>query len=675
MTADADSARAEFLSEAEDIVDSLNGSLLQLDDAIESGRPSPDVVNEIFRGAHSLKGLASMFDFNRLSSMAHELEDILDQLRLGKIPFNNDLYAILYDSFESLQRAVYALGAGTEDGELDFTPFLARIKRFVEVQQGSEKDDPIGDINIDPATLNVLSEYEEHRLRENLRDQNYLFKLSVAFSMMEFGDGLAAVSDAIKECGEIISTLPNSDTDSLDTIHFDLLVGTKMDEEGLREAVKGDYELEVLHDPNAQDESPASTGGTSLLDAVSEAPESIRGASRSVRVDINRLDHIMNIIGELVLVRSTLEHISSQVKMQPGMSKYHLAIHKQSRILDRKVRELQYRMMDVRMVPLRQVFDKLKRTVRRISSDIGKEVEIEIKGADTELDKLLVDELADPLMHMIRNSMDHGIELPDLREEYGKPRAGKISLQAYQKGNHVVIELSDDGNGINLSKVLEKAIEKGLVQDGEDLREDEIVNLIFHPGFSTTEEVSSLSGRGVGMDVVKNNIGKMGGIIDVETKLGEGSTFYITLPITLAIIQALFVEVVDQKFAIPLNSIIESVAVDLNDIRSVEGRDVLQLRDLTIPVFDLSEFYFGQTTEGTETSDQHYVVVISLAERKVGLLVRSLLGQQDVVIKPFAGYQEMLNGFSGATETGDETPVLVFDVPSLIEQAFSSRGS
>lgn len=687
----SDKALGEFLTEAEDIVDTLNSSLLGLDSAIESGRPDPGVINAIFRGAHSLKGLSAMFDLSNLAHLAHKLEDLLDQLRLGKIPFNRDLYAILFDSFEKLHASVRAIGGGQNDSDSDFAPFLGRIERFIKVQSQGAKDDPIRDIALDPAILNVLSEYEEHRLRENLRDRRNLYKVSTAFSIAEFGDGLSDLSERIKKVGEIISTLPNSDSTSLDEIRFDLLVGTGLDASAFRDQVPGSYELVVLYAPGDEALVRPMAAASPLLSAMQAgAPgaasaehedekiqDSVKGISRTVKVDIGRLDQIMNIVGELVLVRSALERISSDMKSELGLNRHQVAVYKQGRLLDRKLRDLQYRMMEVRMVPLRQVFDKLNRAVRRLNSEIGKKVRIAIKGADTELDKLLVDELAEPLMHMIRNSMDHGIEAPEERVAIGKNAEGLISLNAYQKGNHVVIEVADDGKGINLSRVLEKGIEKGLVRQDQDISEEDIINLIFHPGFSTSEQVSQLSGRGVGMDVVKSNISKMGGIINVETKHGVGTTFTITLPITLAIIQALFVEIARQKFAIPLNSIVESVAIQLSEIKTVESRDVIQLRNQTLPVFDLQEYYFGQKSSPQAGDDgrPYYVVIISLAERRVGLLVRSLLGQQDVVIKPFTAYQEKLTGFSGATETGDEAPVLVFDIPSVMDQAFHGRGS
>ena len=685
----SDKALGEFLTEAEDIVDTLNSSLLGLDSAIESGRPDPGVINAIFRGAHSLKGLSAMFDLGNLAHLAHKLEDLLDQLRLGKIPFNRDLYAILFDSFERLHASVRSIGAGQADSELDFAPFLGRIERFIKVQSQASRDDPVRDIALDPAILNVLSEYEEHRLRENLRDRRNLYKVSTSFSIAEFGDGLSDLSERIKKIGEIISTLPNSDSTALDEIRFDLLVGTGLDAAALRDQVPGKYELIVLYAP--EDEalvksrpvaSPllgggAPSGATGGDGEDERIQDSVKGISRTVKVDIGRLDQIMNIVGELVLVRSALERISMDMKLELGLNRHQVAVYKQGRLLDRKLRDLQYRMMEVRMVPLRQVFDKLNRAVRRLNSEIGKKVRVSIRGADTELDKLLVDELAEPLMHMIRNSMDHGIEPPEERRSIGKPVEGEINLNAYQKGNHVVIEVSDDGKGINLSRVLEKGIEKGLIRQDQDVTEEDIINLIFHPGFSTSEQVSQLSGRGVGMDVVKSNISKMGGIINVATKHGVGTTFTITLPITLAIIQALFVEIADQKFAIPLNSILESVAIQLAEIRTVESRDVIQLRNQTLPVFDLQEYYFGHKSSVRPREDgrPHYVVVISLAERRVGLLVRNLLGQQDVVIKPFTAYQDKLPGFSGATETGDEAPVLVFDIPSLMDQAFHGRAA
>lgn len=339
-------------------------------------------------------------------------------------------------------------------------------------------------------------------------------------------------------------------------------------------------------------------------------------------------------------------------------------------MLDRKLRELQGNVMDVRMVELRQVFDKLQRIIRKIARDLGKDVELTILGAETEMDKLIIEDLADPLMHIVRNAIDHGLETNDERDRLGKPRKGHIRLTGYQKGDHVVIEVADDGRGIDTAKIRRKCVERGLIKADEEVSEERLRMMIFDAGFSTADQVSEISGRGVGLDVVKNNLAALGGMIDVESQVGKGTTFVLTLPITLAIIQALFIDVAGETYAVPINAVLKSLALEPEDVDRVDGREVIQFEGRTLPLVRLEEV-FRLERHGEPPTDVN-AVVVGLADKRIGLLVDGLRGQQDVVIKPLGSVLRKLAGVAGATDLGDSRTVLVLDVASIIEE--STRG-
>ena len=398
---------------------------------------------------------------------------------------------------------------------------------------------------------------------------------------------------------------------------------------------------------------------------------SLRSVSQTVRVDIKKLDVLMNIVGELVLSKSNLGRISDLLKLQAGFTGLAVDLFKETRQLERKLDELQSGVMEVRLVQVRQVFDKLSRVVRKISRDAGKDISFEIAGADTELDKLIIEELSDPLMHLIRNCIDHGVETPAEREAKGKPGQGTIAVSAYQKGNHVIIEIRDDGAGLDTEKICSIAMEKNLVDPYKigELSERDIHNFIFLPGFSTKDEVSEISGRGVGMDVVKTNIANLSGMIDVFSKKNEGTLFTITLPITLAIIKALIIESGQNIFAIPLNGVIEILTIDREDILTIERREVIQLRDQTVPLTRLADLFRIDADE--EDRSRYFTVIVGLAQNKLGIIVDKMLNQQDIVIKPLGRALNKINGFAGATDLGNQETILVLDIGALIEEALS----
>ncbi|HEY8494337.1 MAG TPA: chemotaxis protein CheA, partial [Myxococcota bacterium] len=398
--------------------------------------------------------------------------------------------------------------------------------------------------------------------------------------------------------------------------------------------------------------------------------ESLKSISETVRVDIRKLDELMNLVGELVIQRGAIGALVEQLLQEPRAARLGRELAKVHKTLDRKLQELQAGVLEVRMVPLRQVFEKLARVVRRLRRDCGKDVRLEIRGGDTELDKLIVEDLADPLMHLVRNAFDHAIEPPDERVAAGKPPEGTIRIEAHQRGSHVVIQVCDDGRGIDLDAVRARAVKRGLIAPDAALSAKETIDLIFLPGFSTRDEVTETSGRGVGMDVVRENVNSLGGLVHVESRRGHGTTISLTLPITLAIIQALVVGVGDQRFAIPLTSVLETLLIDEAEILRSEGRELLNLRGEPLPLWRLhAEFGLPAPPPNARQA----VVVVGLGDLRAGLLVERLEGQQDAVIKPIQGPVRSVRGIAGATELGDRGTVLVIDVAALVEDAGRRR--
>ncbi|HET9553777.1 MAG TPA: chemotaxis protein CheA, partial [Anaeromyxobacteraceae bacterium] len=423
----------------------------------------------------------------------------------------------------------------------------------------------------------------------------------------------------------------------------------------------------------------AAAGGRPV--SLSPAPEpheaetaSLRSASQAVRVDIKKLDRLMNLVGELVLVRSSLQAVAERLKGEGGDPILTAELHRATRALERRLDELQGGILEVRMVPLDQVFDKLTRMVRKIAREVGKEIELEVSGGDVELDKLIVEDLSDPLMHLIRNAIDHAIEPPEVRARLGKPRAGRVTLAAVQRGNHVQITVGDDGAGIDEERIREVAVARGLASAASvaGLSRREVMNLIFVPGFSTARQVTSLSGRGVGMDVVKNNIANLSGIIDLQTERGRGTRFEITLPVTLAIIRALVVSVAGRLYAVPLNSVLEILEVRASELRTLSTREVITLRGATLPITRLGRFF---ALTGDRPADPFFVVVVGLAQERLGVAVDDLVGQQDIVVKPLGRVLHGVRGIAGATDLGSGRTVLVLDVGAIIEDVVAGEAA
>lgn len=683
---DQSSSRAmkEFLAEAEEIIEKLNLDLMALGDLAETGRQDPDLLNGIFRGAHSLKGLSGMFGFDDITSLSHHMESLLDALRLGKLGLSAALVETLFDSVETLTRLVDGKGEGNET-LFDVAPLMRRIDAILHGEP-EVSGDPLSQSGIDPQLLKVLTEYEESRLLDNLNKGRNLLLIQVSLDLTSFDVGLAEVSELLKQQGEVISTLPCAG-DSPDQIGFKLLVGSIASPQEMQ-ALVGEFGGKVESATGARDPQqttdevtfetpPSEPAGKGALPPVQVGEEqaensggSLRSISQSVRVDIDKLDLLMNIVGELVLSKGSIAAIAAQLRME-GPVDLANQLQKATRTLERRLDELQKGVMEVRMVPVAQLFDKMTRIVRRVSQEQGKKVQLQVAGSDTELDKLIVEDLSDPLMHMIRNAIDHGIETPAERRACGKPEQGCIALTASQKGNHVVISVQDDGRGIDPEKVRRKAVQKGLIHDGVAITREEVFQLLLAPGFSTRDEVSDLSGRGVGMDVVKNNIHALSGMLEMDSRVGQGTAMTITLPITLAIIKALIVKVCERTYAIPINSVLETLMVEPSMVRTIERRAVIDLRESTLPLLWLDEVF--SLPISMRRDQRFFVAVVGLAEKRLGIVVDELLGQQDVVIKSLSSALATVKGVAGAAELGNQKTILVLDIGGLMNEAGRSE--
>jgi two-component system chemotaxis sensor kinase CheA len=672
--------RREFISEAEDILERMLEDLSDLQERREGAAElDPDLVNRIFRSAHSLKGLAGMFGMEATGQLAHHLEDILDGLRLGRVSVDSPVMGLLDEGVALLVAILTHVEAGNDESEEDLanaSAFVERIQEAVANSQSASTDDA-PPIDIDPALLRALTEYEEYRLRENIRLGRTIALVDSHFDIASFEEGLSDLSSAVREVGEVISTLPSAGSAPDSQIRFSLLVATEIDGDRLADRLEQpDTEITTVCAAKAEEPTAGADANSEAGPAKSATGreagdiESLRSIGETVRVDIRKLDELMNLVGELVIQRNAIGDVVTRLCSEPATARVGTDLGKIHGVLNRKLKELQASVLDVRMVPMRQIFERLSRVVRRLRRDLGKEVELDFSGAETELDKLIVENLVDPLVHLVRNAFDHAIESSQERTVAGKPAAGKIMVRAMQRGNHVAIEVQDDGRGLDEESILATAIDRGFVSEGESLSRRDLLNLVFEPGFSTRGEVSATSGRGVGMDVVRSNLAEMGGSVELSSTAGRGTTVTITLPITLAIMQALIVSVGSERFAIPLACVLETLAVEPGEIGRSEGREVLNLRGEPLFLKRLGE---ELEIECGGRDVRQFAVVVGVGELRMGLLVDQFHGQQDAVIKPVKGPLQQIHGIAGAAELGDQNAILVIDVSTILIESTRRR--
>jgi len=652
--------RSEFVSyfrdEAEELLQQIDADLLHLEDSVGTGRADGELVNSLFRALHTIKGSAGMLQFSDVQTVAHRLENLCDLLRKERMPLSESCVDILFAGRDFLTDLVHAAVNG-KDTPAGLNEYIGRVDSFVAIYE---------------ETSNVIEGTGGTESSPRADDADDTSSASA--------DDLAAFEEEVWR--EVERARAAQGCDALDEI--------------TRKALSANQSgvLDAQRDPSAAPlppppESIPAAAETKSADAAKPGgperrSEKRAGAHQTIRVDIERLDLLLNLVGELVINRTrisdiagTLEralsdkngtgaHLNGHAKTLAPLAK---ELADSSALLARTTNEIQESIMKVRMVPIGQVFDRFPRMVRDVAKARGKEVQLRISGADTDLDKTIVDEVGEPLMHLLRNCVDHGIELPEERARRGKPRHGTIALNAYHEGNQIIIEVTDDGNGIDLEKVRARGIKQGLIASEDRLTDREIIELIFTPGFSTADVISDVSGRGVGMDVVKKNIGRLKGVFDVNTVPGEGTTFTIKLPLTLAIIQALLVRVVDELYAIPLDSVIESQRIEIQDVRTVHGNEVITLRGQVVPLVRIADFF---NLGGERDPEKVMIVIVGLQGRQVGLVVDSFQGEQEIVIKPLSDVVGRIPGISGATILGNGSISLIIDVHSLVSEAYAS---
>jgi two-component system, chemotaxis family, sensor kinase CheA len=703
-----DKAREDFFSEAQEIVDGLSGDLLRLDALVRRGDSDAELVNDVFRAVHTMKGLSGLFGVAMMSGLSHELEELLDDLRLGRADLTPSVMDVLFRAVDLYGRIlVAARGDGPEPAE-EVKELLASFGTVGNTQTGGGGG-VVAQYELDPGVLGVLTEYEEHRLRVNLQAGTQLFRMRVSFPLATIDTALDDLKAKARPHGEIITYLPTGDGGDLDAVELEILLASRSPERDLVAALSASNV--TLEEVKRRVAEPRISSGRPLFadplltnvpgkspslraepDPLARAPAdepavvahaghevSLKSVSQTVRVDIRRLDHLMNIVGELAIVRGQVERLAERTRATPAFREINAEVQRLHRAFERHLGQMQNGILEVRMVPLGQVFEKLARAVRQISREVDKPVNLVVTGAETEIDKLIVEELSDPLMHMMRNAIDHGIESRDGRMTVGKPAVGTIALNAFQKGNQVVIEVEDDGRGIDPKAVLQAALRLGFTtpEEAAQLGENEIFSFVFAPGFTTRMEATQISGRGVGMDVVKTNIARLGGVVDVTSDLGIGTKMTITLPITLAIISVLVLESGGHTFCMPLGSMEEAIFLDPRELRTVEGREVMTQRGQTLPIVRLAKLFGFEENDDYKRGEpvRKYVVIVSVGAKRVGFVVDRLQGQQDIVIKALGRSLRNVRGFAGATELGDQRVGLVLDAGALLDEVVTAGES
>jgi two-component system chemotaxis sensor kinase CheA len=633
---------AYFRDEAEELLQQIDGDLLKLEEIANTGVSDPEIVNSLFRALHTIKGSGGMLGFTDVQGVAHKLENLCDLLRKERMPLSESAVDILFSGRDFVTDLVESAvsGAAPPSG---LAEYLSRLDGFVAIY---EETSQVIEGKIGPGLS--FEEAAQSESKQASAAEVDAFEAEVA--------RLLAEAEAEAQPAATVTEPPVAQ------VRFE-------------EPAAPAPSAPVPSAPQAAQEKTQKPGDAQKRSSLHQ----------TIRVDIERLDALLNLVGELVINRTRISDIANTLerlmadKATAGdatMGAQHGIIAPLAKdladsaaLLARTTNEIQESIMKVRMVPIGQVFDRFPRLVRDVAKARGKEVQLLISGAETDLDKTIVDEVGEPLMHLLRNSVDHGIEPPDVREQRGKSRGGTIRLNAYHEGNQIIIEVSDDGGGIDLDKVRARGIRQGLISSDDRLTDRELIELIFTPGFSTAEVISDVSGRGVGMDVVKKNITRLKGVFDVDSIAGQGTRFTIKLPLTLAIIQALLVRTVDELYAIPLDSVIESQRVEMPDVRTVHGNEVITLRGQVVPLVRVADFF---ELGGVRDPDKVMIVIVGLQGRQVGLVVDSFEGEQEIVIKPLSDVVGRIPGISGATILGNGSISLIIDVHSLVSEAYVS---
>ena len=693
-----------FIDETKEHLQNLNDQVLVL----EAEPDNIDTINEIFRAAHSLKGMAGTMGFKRMQRLTHDMENVFSKIREGKMGVTPDLVDVVFKCLDAIEEYLDCIINTSDEGENDNEDIIKMLNACLDGESPADisvSSDTVDNASV-PASAEAsaedgekqaadvpddkrkylhidIADFEKNAITEakakNLNvygatvyiDENCILKAARAFLVFK---GIEAI-------GEVIKSVPGVQDIEDEKFDFDfsmLIISEKKLEEvkkviadvsEVKEVIIDNYDIpsdvevvssvqEAEHKEEKKDDKKKS--------ATAAKTNAKPVAGRSVRVDIEKLDVLMNLVSELIIAKNGLVSVSNNQTDGAESKAANQSFNEQIEYLERVTTNLHESVMKVRMVPIESVVSRFPRMIRDLSKKLGKEMELIMTGEETELDRTVIDEIGDPLMHMLRNSADHGLESTIDRLKLGKPQVGTIQLNAYQDGNNVTIEVIDDGAGIDVEKVKASAIKKGHIteEQAEQLSEKEAIDLLFRPAFSTAEKISDVSGRGVGLDVVKNKIEGLGGDVEVSTKLGEGTKFTVRLPLTLAIIQALMVEVRDEKYAIPLNSIVTIEDIMVSDIKFVQQKEVINLRGTVIPIVRLDEVLDCPPRE--EEPENLVVVIVKKGDKQTGLVIDNLLGQQEIVIKPLGKYINIPKIISGATILGDGGVALIIDSNSLI---------
>lgn len=671
-----------FIEESKEHLQAINANLLLL----ESDPGNIGHVKEIFRSAHTLKGMSATMGFEDMASLTHEAENVLDLIRNQKLTITSDIMDVIFHSVDLIESMVIDITEGG-DGSADVSAPVKKLRAIVAgdytadqevaaatavaeaeaVEAAEEEGTPAEDHELDDYALMVLKQSKE--LGNNLMwitvtlNENCLLK--AARSYMVF--------DQLESMGEVIKTKPSVEDIENERFEqsFEIAYVTMQSVEKVRSTILNISEIQdvVIEPIQLKSEAPPAPVVTEVAapvekksadNAQTAAAKKATAGGKTIRVDIDRLDILMNLFSELVIDRGRLEQLAREI----GKSELQETVEHMSRISG----DLQNIILTMRMVPVEQVFNRFPRMIRDLQKDLHKKVNLEIIGAETELDRTVIDEIGDPLNHLLRNSLDHGIESPADRKKAGKPEEGTIVLRAFHSGNHVFIEVKDDGAGINKEKVLKKALERGIVNpaNADSMSDKQIHELLFAAGFSTAEVVSDISGRGVGLDVVKSKIESLGGSVGVESVRGQGTTFLIQLPLTLSIISAMLVQVKDEKYAVPLSSIIETAVFKKDQIMMAHRQKVIDFRGRVVPLVSLQDI-FQVPDNGADKEDEVAVVIVRKGEKMAGLVVDSFIGQQEIVLKSLGKYMVNVFAISGATILGDGQVALIIDCNALIK--------
>ncbi len=629
----------DFLIEAFEMIEQMDQDLVEL----ENNPDDLELLNKIFRVAHTIKGSGSFLNFDKLTRLTHHMEAVLDKARKGELKITPEIMDVILESVDAMKAILeYIRDNGNDEApDVDIEPIVEKLDAITKgklVSQTENKSEPsnkegekVGNINLDEVTLDNVDDMDLDSLSPEELDK------------------------ILDKLVEDVNSSPQEETQK-----------NKKNEENNSENKENTskQENEVSKVPQQ------STTKTPSKQAQKNAlKKHITTTEQTIRVDVKRLDELMNLIGELVLAKNRLIKIYNDVEERYEGEKFLDELNQVVSSISIVTTDLQIAVMKTRMLPIGKVFNKFPRLVRDLSRELGKKVKLIIEGEDTELDKSIIEEIGDPLVHMIRNSVDHGIEPPEERIKKGKPETGTVWLKAYNEGNMIVIEIKDDGKGMDPEKLKEIAIKKGIItpNEAENISDKEAFMLIFKPGFSTASKVTNISGRGVGMDVVKTNIEKLNGIIEVDSIPGKGTTFKLKIPLTLAIIQALLVASQEDLFAVPLSNVIETVRIVEEDIYTVEGKSVLKLRDEVLPLVNMADIF--EIEKILEPEKYLYVVILGLGASKVGLIVDRFIGQEEIVIKSLGEFLKGIPGIAGATIRGDGKVTLIVDVGTLMKLA------